>query len=185
MQPGSAPGFQKPGLLIYRLLERIYCGSLLHSESSPSCCNFERRFHAIYLPAVLQALDLPLQRRLLTHAHWTVEQKKMSKSIGNVVDPFEIMQEFGVDAVRFYLARVGGKFRDDVGTSPHPYILRFYTYSHDQTGRKAKLKNITKRSSHCLAISSSASPRRKSRCVWREHRIVLSKKYMRIKDHLH
>ena len=124
MQPGSAPGLRKPGPLTYRLLERIYYGSLPHSESSPSCRNFKCSFHAIYLPAILQALDLPLQKRLLTHAHWTVEQKKMSKSIGNVVDPFETMQEFGVDAVRFYLARVGGKFRDDVGTSPCLYIPR-------------------------------------------------------------
>ncbi|GLB34388.1 putative class-I aminoacyl-tRNA synthetase family protein [Lyophyllum shimeji] len=75
------------------------------------------RFHAIYLPAILQALELPLQHRLLAHAHWTVEQKKMSKSVGNVADPFEAMDEFGVDVVRFYLARVGGRFRDDTDWS--------------------------------------------------------------------
>ncbi|KAG5650182.1 hypothetical protein H0H81_000404 [Sphagnurus paluster] len=75
------------------------------------------RFHAIYLPAILQALDLPLQKRLLAHAHWTVEQKKMSKSIGNVADPFEAMDEFGVDVIRFYVARVGGRFRDDTDWS--------------------------------------------------------------------
>ncbi|KAF5369690.1 hypothetical protein D9615_010166 [Tricholomella constricta] len=75
------------------------------------------RFHAIYLPAILQALELPLQKRLLAHAHWTVEQKKMSKSVGNVADPFEAMDEFGVDVVRFYLARVGGRFRDDTDWS--------------------------------------------------------------------
>ncbi|KAF8076974.1 tRNA synthetases class I (M)-domain-containing protein [Lyophyllum atratum] len=75
------------------------------------------RFHAIYLPAILQALELPLQHRLLAHAHWTVEQKKMSKSVGNVADPFEAMDEFGVDVIRFYLARVGGRFRDDTDWS--------------------------------------------------------------------
>lgn len=41
----------------------------------------------------------------------------MSKSLGNVADPMAAMDEFGVDAVRFYLARVGGRFRDDVGES--------------------------------------------------------------------
>ncbi|KAG6918209.1 hypothetical protein DXG01_015802 [Tephrocybe rancida] len=75
------------------------------------------RFHAFYLPAILQALDMPLQGRLLTHAHWTVDQQKMSKSIGNVADPFEAMEEFGVDVVRFYLSRVGGRFRDDTDWS--------------------------------------------------------------------
>ncbi|KAG5640555.1 hypothetical protein DXG03_008118 [Asterophora parasitica] len=75
------------------------------------------RFHAVYLPAILQALELPLQKRLLAHAHWTVEQKKMSKSVGNVADPFEAMDEFGVDVIRFYLARVGGRFRDDTDWS--------------------------------------------------------------------
>jgi valyl-tRNA synthetase len=40
----------------------------------------------------------------------------MSKSIGNVADPFDAIDTWGVDAVRFYMARVGGRFRDDVGT---------------------------------------------------------------------
>ncbi|KAF8622593.1 hypothetical protein AX15_006894 [Amanita polypyramis BW_CC] len=75
------------------------------------------RFHAIYFPAMLLALDLPLPRGLLAHAHWTVEQKKMSKSKGNVVDPFEAIDEHGIDVVRYYLARVGGRFRDDVDWS--------------------------------------------------------------------
>lgn len=74
------------------------------------------RFHAIYLPAILMALSsIPLPSRLLTHAHWTVSQKKMSKSIGNVVDPLDAMEKWGVDGVRFYLLRVGGRWRDDVG----------------------------------------------------------------------
>jgi methionyl-tRNA synthetase len=75
------------------------------------------RFHAIYFPAMLLALDLPLPKKLLSHAHWTVNQKKMSKSVGNVADPFEAMDKFGVDVVRYYLTRVGGRFRDDVDWS--------------------------------------------------------------------
>ncbi|KAI5991147.1 tRNA synthetases class I (M)-domain-containing protein [Pisolithus albus] len=71
------------------------------------------RFHAIYLPAILLALKLPLPTTLLAHAHWTANQKKMSKSLGNVTDPMQAMDNYGVDAVRFYLARVGGRFRDD------------------------------------------------------------------------
>jgi hypothetical protein len=42
-------------------------------------------------------------------------RQKMSKSIGNVVDPFQILEKYGTDSVRWYLARVGGNFVDDVG----------------------------------------------------------------------
>lgn len=80
-------------------------------------------FHAIYFPALLLALDLPLPRRLLSHAHWTVGQKKMSKSRGNIVDPFEAINAFGIDVVRYYLARVGGRFRDDVGMPNFTFCL--------------------------------------------------------------
>ncbi|THH10301.1 hypothetical protein EW146_g8411 [Bondarzewia mesenterica] len=75
------------------------------------------RFHAVYLPAMLQALGLPLPKRILAHSHWTVDKKKMSKSIGNVADPFKAMDELGTDVVRYYLARVGGRFKDDVDWS--------------------------------------------------------------------
>jgi methionyl-tRNA synthetase len=64
---------------------------------------------------MLQALDLPLPKRLLAHSHWTVNRRKMSKSIGNVVDPFQVIDDQGADPVRFYLARIGGRFKDDVG----------------------------------------------------------------------
>ncbi|KAI9057422.1 hypothetical protein FKP32DRAFT_1661126 [Trametes sanguinea] len=75
------------------------------------------RFHAIYFPAMLQALDLPLAKRLLTHSHWTVDRAKMSKSVGNVADPIKIINDIGPDLVRYYLARVGGRFKDDVDWS--------------------------------------------------------------------
>ncbi|VDC06148.1 unnamed protein product [Peniophora sp. CBMAI 1063] len=71
------------------------------------------RFHAIYLPAMLLALNIPTAKSLLVHGHWTVSRRKMSKSVGNVVDPFTIMSARGVDVVRFYLARVGGSYGAD------------------------------------------------------------------------
>ncbi len=64
---------------------------------------------------MLQALGLPLPKKLLVHCHWTVNRRKMSKSIGNVVDPFRVIDELGADPVRYYLARIGGRFKDDVG----------------------------------------------------------------------
>ncbi|EMD40301.1 hypothetical protein CERSUDRAFT_110908 [Gelatoporia subvermispora B] len=76
------------------------------------------RFHAVYLPAMLMALHLPLAKRLLVHSHWTVGQQKMSKSRGNAADPLKSINEYSIDTVRFYLARVGGRFKDDVDWSP-------------------------------------------------------------------
>ncbi|KAK4996560.1 methionyl-tRNA synthetase [Elasticomyces elasticus] len=66
------------------------------------------RFHCIYWPAFLMALDLPLPKRILTHAHWTLGKQKMAKSTGNVVNPFFALDRFGVDTMRYYLAHDGG-----------------------------------------------------------------------------
>ena len=50
------------------------------------------------------ALDMPLPKKILTHAHWTLGKEKMSKSTGNVVNPFFAIDRFGVDTMRYYLA---------------------------------------------------------------------------------
>lgn len=54
------------------------------------------------------ALDLPLPRNVLVHGHWTMNREKMSKSTGNVVNPFFAIERFGVDGMRFFLAYQGG-----------------------------------------------------------------------------
>lgn len=66
------------------------------------------RFHCIYWPAFLMALDLPLPKQVLTHAHWTLGRQKMAKSTGNVVNPFFALERFGTDAMRWYLVHEGG-----------------------------------------------------------------------------
>ncbi|SCV69145.1 BQ2448_2165 [Microbotryum intermedium] len=66
------------------------------------------RFHALYLPAVLLALELPLPTHLLAHGHWTMDRFKMSKSRGNVASPFTAIQTWGLDVMRCYLMKVGG-----------------------------------------------------------------------------
>ena len=70
------------------------------------------RFHCIYWPAFLMALDLPLPKQILTHAHWTLGREKMSKSTGVVVNPFFAITRFGVDCMRYYLTLEGG-IKDD------------------------------------------------------------------------
>ncbi|CAG8541928.1 2213_t:CDS:10 [Ambispora leptoticha] len=66
------------------------------------------RFHALYWPAFLIAANIPLPRKILAHSHWTMGKQKMSKSRGNVVDPFQLLDLYGVDAMRYYLMRDGG-----------------------------------------------------------------------------
>jgi len=61
--------------------------------------------HAIYWSTMLMALGLPLPRNIFAHGWWTVEGKKMSKSLGNVVDPVEVVEKYGVDAFRYFLFR--------------------------------------------------------------------------------
>ena len=63
------------------------------------------RFHAVIWPAMLMAAELPLPRRVFAHGWLTVEGQKMSKSLGNVVAPAELADEFGVDAYRYYFLR--------------------------------------------------------------------------------
>ena len=66
----------------------------------------------MHWPAILMALDLPLPQRLLSHSHWLVGNLKISKSAGTVVNPFSVMETFGVDTVRFYLAHDGNINKD-------------------------------------------------------------------------
>jgi methionyl-tRNA synthetase len=63
------------------------------------------RFHAAIFPAILIALNLPLPKILLVHGHIMSDGKKMSKSIGNVISPIEIINDYGVDAFRYYFLR--------------------------------------------------------------------------------
>ncbi len=63
------------------------------------------RFHSVYWPAFLMAADQPLPKRIFAHGWWTSEGQKMSKSIGNVVNPFEIAEKYGLDCLRYFLLR--------------------------------------------------------------------------------
>jgi methionyl-tRNA synthetase len=63
------------------------------------------RFHAVYWPAFLMAAGLPLPERVFSHGWWTVEGEKMSKSLGNFIDVRPLVEEFGLDQVRYFLLR--------------------------------------------------------------------------------
>jgi len=63
------------------------------------------RFHAIYWPAFLMGAGLPLPKRVFAHGWWTNEGEKISKSLGNVIDPYDLKETFGLDQTRYFLLR--------------------------------------------------------------------------------
>ena len=63
------------------------------------------RFHAIYWPAFLLAANLPLPKRVFGHGWILSDEKKMSKSLGNILDPLEIIEKYGIDQLRYYLIK--------------------------------------------------------------------------------
>jgi len=61
--------------------------------------------HGIYWPIMLKAAGIPVYRHLNVHGYWNIDQSKMSKSLGNVVEPLELKNVYGLDAFRFFLMR--------------------------------------------------------------------------------
>lgn len=63
------------------------------------------KFHAVYWPAMLLSAGVELPKKILVHGYLTSEGQKMSKSLGNVIDPFELVKKYGTDPVRYFLLR--------------------------------------------------------------------------------
>ena len=63
------------------------------------------KFHAVFWPIMLKAMGLPLPRKLVVHGWWQKDGEKMSKTTGNIVDPIAVIDEWGVDAFRYYVVR--------------------------------------------------------------------------------
>ncbi len=63
------------------------------------------RFHAVYWPAFLEGAGIAPPKRVFAHGWWTNEGEKISKSLGNVIDPYEIVDKFGLDQMRYFLLR--------------------------------------------------------------------------------
>ncbi|MEZ4814030.1 MAG: methionine--tRNA ligase [Bdellovibrionota bacterium] len=75
----------------------------LWKETSHTLAKDILKTHAIYWPTMLWALDLPAPKKLIVHGYWLVKGHKMSKSLGNVVEPLNFAAQFGVEAMRYYL----------------------------------------------------------------------------------
>ena len=82
--------------------------------------------HAVYWSCMLMALGLPLPKTIFAHGWWTIEGRKMSKSLGNVVNPAEVCQKYGVDAFRYFLMREI-PFGHDGDFSEHALVQRINT----------------------------------------------------------
>lgn len=81
------------------------------------------RFHVIYWPMILMALDLPLPKRIFAHGWLLMDQDKMSKSKGNIIYPEFLVENYGVDTIRYYLMREV-PFGQDGMFTPETYVNR-------------------------------------------------------------
>src|SRR4029077_10155665 len=94
------------------------------------------RFHTVYWPALLMAAGIELPRHVFVHGYLLMDGEKMSKSLGNVLDPFEVIERFGADALRFYVLREV-PFGQDGSVSTASFELRYETELANELGNLA------------------------------------------------
>jgi methionyl-tRNA synthetase len=94
------------------------------------------RFHTVYWPALLMAAELALPERVFVHGYLLMDGEKMSKSLGNVLDPFAVIERFGADALRFYLLREVS-FGQDGSVSTATFELRYESELANELGNLA------------------------------------------------
>jgi methionyl-tRNA synthetase len=94
------------------------------------------RFHTVYWPALLMAADLELPDKVFVHGYLLMDGEKMSKSLGNVLDPFAVIERFGADALRFYLLREV-PFGQDGSVSTAAFELRYESELANELGNLA------------------------------------------------
>jgi len=99
------------------------------------------RFHCLYWPALLMAIGLPVPRLVFAHGWLTKDGQKLSKTTGNVIDPFDLVQRFGSDAVRYFFLREGA-FGADWDYTEAAFVRR---YNADLANDMGNLLNRTVR----------------------------------------
>jgi methionyl-tRNA synthetase len=94
------------------------------------------KFHAVFWPALLMAADIEVPERVFIHGYLLMDEHKMSKSLGNVLDPFEVMDVYGTDALRYYLLREVA-FGQDGSISPEGFESRYTSELANEYGNLA------------------------------------------------
>src|SRR5215217_3894284 len=94
------------------------------------------KFHAVIWPAMLMAADLEVPQRVGIHGYLLMGEHKMSKSLGNVIDPFQVAEMYGADALRFYVLREV-TFGSDGEVSPEGFETRYNTELANEYGNLA------------------------------------------------
>jgi methionyl-tRNA synthetase len=94
------------------------------------------KFHAVFWPALLMAADIAVPEGEYVHGYLLMDEHKMSKSLGNVIDPFEVVETFGGDALRYYLFAAVG-FGQDGNVSPRDFETRYQSELANQYGNLA------------------------------------------------
>jgi methionyl-tRNA synthetase len=94
------------------------------------------KFHAVFWPALLMAASLELPRHVFIHGYLLMDDKKMSKSLGNVLDPFAVMSQYGADALRYYCLR-DVSFGQDGNVSAKGFEDRYETELANEYGNLA------------------------------------------------
>jgi methionyl-tRNA synthetase len=115
-------------------------GEDLHDEFWPPAVHIMAKdilkFHAVYWPALLMAAEIELPRRMFVHGFLLMEGEKMSKSLGNVLDPNDVIEKFGSDALRFYCFREVS-FGQDGSISTTGFETRYNTELANEYGNLA------------------------------------------------
>lgn len=103
------------------------------------------RFHAVYWPAFLMSAGLPLPTTVWAHGWWLRDDQKMSKSVGNVVRPDELIERFGVDSLRYFVLR-DMSFGQDASFSDEAFIDRYNSDLANDLGNTAsRLVTLSRR----------------------------------------
>ena len=103
------------------------------------------RFHAVYWPAFLMSAGLPLPTLVWAHGWWLRDEQKVSKSVGNVVRPDDLMESFGTDSLRYFLLREM-VFGQDAGFSDEAFIDRYNSDLANDLGNTAsRLVTLSRR----------------------------------------
>ena len=126
------------------------------------------RFHAIYWPAFLMAAELPVPKRIFAHGWWTNDGEKISKSLGNVINPIELVNDYGLDQIRYFLLREV-PFGNDGDFSKSQVIARINSDLSNNLG------NLVQRViSFCIKNTNSKVPDHKSKFLEMDLEIIQS-----------